>query len=373
VRLVFLGDTCAEHLRRWATSFARLGHETHVVTWSPVVLDGYESVAVHQMTKTFPGTDPLSRAGNLVFLRARFRRLIRRLQPDLIHAHDAGSYSWLAMFSGFHPFVVTPWGSDILTHIHRSVLTHYFTAKSLRRADWVQAEGEDTRQAVLGFGVQPDKIVVLPLGVDLVKFSPGASPPGFLERHGLVGSPIVVSTRTPNPVHDVASTLRAAAIVLKSIPAMKLIVVGGGKELQSLQGLARELGIERSLVFTGHVDELEMVACLRAGDVYVSSSLSDSGTAASTAEAMACGLPVVSTDAGNIRERIHDGEGGYVVPIGDHKAIAEKVLLFLGCPDRCKLAGELNRRQMEQCYDVRAVIRQMEEGYSRLVAQRRRQ
>jgi L-malate glycosyltransferase len=369
---MFLGDASVEHLRRWATSFARLGHETHVVTWNPQVLDGYETVTVHQLVKPIGRADAVSRAVNLLRLRTECRRLIRRIQPDLIHAHDAGSYAWLAMFTGFHPFVVTPWGGDILTHVYNSRLTHYFTARALRRADWVQAEGEDTREAVLRLGARPERIVVLPLGVNLDKYKPGVPPREILEKYGLAGKQVVVSTRTLNPVHDIPATFRAAAIVLQKLPEVKFLIVGGGSEVESLRRLAESLGIERSLVFTGQVEEEEMAACLQAARVYVSSSLSDSGTAASTAEAMACGLPVVSTDAGNIRERIHDGDGGYVVAIGDHQAIAEKTLFLLERPDLCRRAGEMNRRHIEQHYDVRGVIRQMEEGYARLVAQSRR-
>lgn len=368
MKIVFFGDAIAEHLRRWTVFFAGLGHEVHVVTWNRETLPGYDTVCIHQLSKPVGGSGIFSRAITFLRLRTEVRRLMRQIRPDLVHSHDAGSYAWMGMFSGVRPFVITPWGSDILIHIHESLVTRLFTVWALRRSSLVQAEGEDTRQALLRLGVAPRNIAVVPIGVDVRKFSPGKPALGFLESRGLVNSQIVVSTRTPNPVHDVESTVRAAAIVLEKAPQVKFLMVGGGSEMQSLQKLADSLGIGRSLIFTGHVAEEEMVACLRAADVYVSTSLSNSGTPASTAEAMACGLPVVTTDAGNVRDIIHDAENGYVVPLKDPAAVAESLLHILQNPEERELAGDRNRRFVEEHINVDKVMKEMEALYFQLRA-----
>ncbi|MEN6333464.1 MAG: glycosyltransferase, partial [Phycisphaerales bacterium] len=237
MKLVFFGDAIVEHLRRWTTFFARQGHEVHVITWNLKVLDGYGAVHVHPMPKALSSSNALARAVNLVSLTRRVRRLLRQIQPDLIHAHSAGPYAWMGMVTRFRPFLITPWGSDVLIHVHDSLINHYFTVRALRHADCVQAEGEDTREALLQLGVDNRNIIVLPIGVDTARYRPGKPSADFLAAHGLAGSPVVVSTRTPTPVHDVDSTIHAAAIVLQKAPAVKFLIVGGGSELPRLKDL----------------------------------------------------------------------------------------------------------------------------------------
>jgi L-malate glycosyltransferase len=368
MKLIFLGNAIAEHLLRWARSFTGLGHEVHVVTWNTVALDGYEPAVVHRLSKPLGDTGVIARAVNLWRLRADVRRLIGKIQPDLVHAQTAGSYAWVAMFSGFHPYLITPTGDDVLIDVHCRAIERFFTARSLRRADWLHCEGFNTKEAMIRLGADPKRILVMPLGVNLERFVPGDPPREFLEKHGLMGARVVVSTRTLVPVHDIETTIRAAALVLRNAPDVKFLMVGGG-DSGSFRELAKTLGIAPSFIFTGHVDEREMVACLQAADVYVSTTLSESGTAVSMAEAMACGLPIVNTDTGDIRMWVRDGEGGYVVPVKSPNAVAERILHLLDHPAERQCAGQVNRRAMEERYDVRKVTREMEALYSRLIAQ----
>lgn len=371
MKLILFGDAIAEHLLRWSRFFAGLGHEVHVVTWTPRMLDGYEPAIVHQFTKVLAGTGAIARAVNFLRLKRQVRRLIGQIQPDIIHAHSARAYAWMAMLAGFHPYVVTPWGVDVLADVHQYPIDRFFTARVLRHADWLHCEGENTKEAMVSLGADPAKILVMPFGVDLERFAPGDPPRDFIEKHGLAGMKVVVSTRTLTPVHNVETVVRAAALVLAKDPTVKFLIVGGGGEAQTLRDMADALGIGRSVVFVGHVKEPEMVRCLQASHIYVSTSLLESGTALSMAEAMACGLPVINTDTGDIRLWLREGEGGYVVPVKSPHAIAEKILHLFDHPEeRCR-ASKVNRRLMEDRYDVRILMRKMETLYSTLVAQSR--
>ncbi len=371
MKLLFLGDALAEHLQRWSRYFVGLGHEVHVITWNPRILGGYEPAVVHQLVKPLAEIGILSRSINLVRLRAQVRRLIRTIRPDLIHAHGAGAYAWMAMATGFHPYLVTPWGEDVLSYVHQRAVDRFFTAWTLRRADWLHCEGENTKEAMLRLGADPRKILVLPFGIDLEKYVPGEAPCAFIDQYGLAGAKVVVSARTLTPVHNVETLIRAAAIVLQKAPAVKFLVVGGGVERQALQELAGALGIGRSIIFVGHVAEREMIVCLQASDVYVSTSLSESGTSLSMAEAMGCGLPIINTDTGDIGLWLRNGEGGYIVPVKSPAAVAEKILHLLEHDDERQHAGKVNRRLMEESYDVCGLMRRIETVYSELVMQAR--
>ena len=83
------------------------------------------------------------------------------------------------------------------------------------------------------------------------------------------------------------------------------------------------------MIFIGRYLNSDLPKMLRSADVYVSTSLSDAGIAASTAEAMASGLPVVITDTGENRRWVEEGESGFVVAARDSSALAEKLILLL--------------------------------------------
>ena len=368
LRLLFFGDASEEHLFRWAKLFADRGHEVHVATWNADIHAGYEPVVVHQLSKAVASTGILGRAINLWRLSGAVRRVIRDVQPDLIHSHNVTAYTWMATRSGFHPCVATAWGLDVNVSVHEHLVERICTTRAVKRADWLHCEGENTKQSMVDLGADPAKITVLPLGIDLERFTPAEPPRELVEKYGLAGSKVVVSTRTLTPIHDIESAIRTAALVLQKRRGVKFLIVSKGPEMQRLRDLAESLGICESVVFTGDVSESEMAACLRAADVFLSTTLSESGTAVSMAEAMACGLPVVNTETGDIRLWLKDGEGGYVVPVKDSKSMAERVLHLLAHPEERERAGRFNRRLMEERYDNRVTVAEMDSLYSRLVA-----
>ena len=189
-----------------------------------------------------------------------------------------------------------------------------------------------------------------------------------VDKYGLSGSKVVVSTRTLNPGHNVETLIRAAPLVLERTSGVKFLVVAGGSQEEYLHELAESLGVKDSIAFTGRVEEDEMVTCLQAGDVYVSTSISESGLAASTAEAMACSLPVINTDTGDIRDWIKDGEGGYVVPVENPEAIAEKIVHLIDNDEERLRAAGINRKTIEERNNVYIEMKKMEEAYLDVVA-----
>lgn len=363
--ILFLGDAQAEHLRRWSRMFADKGHAVHVLTWNATVLDGYTPVQVHVVEKTFSGGSLLCRLGNFVALLRKVKRIIRSISPDLIHAHSAEAYSWMAMFSGFRPYVASPWGDDVLIAAKKSSLVKLLTGLALKKANLVHCDGKNTMDAVKELGVNPGNIFLCAFGVDVKKFAPGAADPGFLMRHGLVGKKVVVSTRTLNPVHNVETVILSVRKVLEKIPDTVFLIVGPGRESDSLRGLSDKLGISSNVIFTGRVEESEMTNCLLAAQVYVSTSLSESGLAASTAEAMACGLPIINTNTGDISDWIVNG--GYVIPIRSPEILSEKIVKLLLNDELRTRFGKENRAIIEERNNVYVEMDKMAAQYELLV------
>lgn len=368
LRLCFFADAAAEHTRRWAKFFALRGDDVHVITWRPRVLEDYDPVKVHVFKKPIDvkGTT-LARVRNLFPVLRGISRLLKDLDPDLIHAHSVGAYAWMAMLSRRHPYVATPWGSDILLHIHESRVERLFTTAALKRADLVTCDAYFVKDEAIALGVRPERVEVITFGVDLERFTARPPRPELRADLGWQEAVIVVSNRTLTPIHDVDTLVHAIPKVLSRAPTARFVLLGGGSERDRLEKLADELGVRDKTYFGGHVTEDEMAEWLRTSDVYVSTSLSDAGLAAGTAEAMASELPVVSTDNSENDKWIDVEQGGFLVPNGDASAVADAILRLVEDAELRRRYGDHNRGVIEERNNYEREMSKMGDLYRRLV------
>jgi glycosyltransferase involved in cell wall biosynthesis len=362
LRIFILSDTAAPHTRRWARWFARCGHEVHVVSFNPKGLPGYDPAVVHSIWEPRFGNTLIERALKTPIIIARLRGLLKRYPPDIVHAHSAGGYAWTTMVSGFRPYVVTPWGTDLLVDVVSSRLNRWLTGLALRRASLVTTDGFHFVEILRHFGVPEKDILVHTFGTDIHHFCPG---PDEGERHilGVGEGPLVISTRTLNPVHDVETFVRALQAIHSACPSARFVIVGEGTDREKLESLAASLGVSFVTRFTGMVEEDRMRRLLRASDVYVSTSKMDAGLAASTAEAMAVGLPVVQTDNSDNTYWTPPGEGGLLVPNGDPVVLAEAVIRLLGDVEERSRMGERNRKMIIKEYNMDTQMSLIENKY----------
>jgi glycosyltransferase involved in cell wall biosynthesis len=155
--------------------------------------------------------------------------------------------------------------------------------------------------------------------------------------------------------------------VLKEAPETKFVIAGKGSEEKKLKELAKSLGVEDNVKFVGFIRNDELPQYLNTVDVYVSTSLSDAGIAASTAEAMACGLPVVITDVADNKKWVEDGVNGFLVPIKDPKSLAERIIYLLRNEDVRKRFGKINREIIEERNNYYKEMEKMEDIYKELI------
>jgi hypothetical protein len=184
LRLCVLGDLDSIHTRRWMQPFVERGHEVHAVSYYPpsAPVDG---VTVHALTAGSGAGE--SAAGNVPTKRTlrerlpptplrlinalRYRRrglasTIRRIQPHVLHAHYAVEYGFFAATAGFHPLVVTAWGSDILVAAQRSPFTRAIARYTLHHADLVTSNNQYMTRKIIDLGVPAEKVETVVLGTE---------------------------------------------------------------------------------------------------------------------------------------------------------------------------------------------------------------
>ena len=178
---------------------------------------------------------------------------------------------------------------------------------------------------------------------------------------------MIISLRRFEPIYDVATLVRAVPIVLKDVPDAKFIMVEKGSQEEELKNLAKSLGVSNSVIFTGWISGNKLPRYLASSDIYVSTSLSDAGLSASTAEAMACGLPVVITDFGDNREWVKDGVNGFVIPMKRPDILASKIVQLLNDENKRKEFGERNCRIINERNNWQKEMGKMDKLYQEMV------
>jgi glycosyltransferase involved in cell wall biosynthesis len=362
MRICYLANAQSVHTQKWAKFFADKGHEVHLISFEGARI---ENVKVYSLKLSFVlrfGFDYLLKP-----VRAQIiKRLIGRINPDILHAHYFLDYGLYGALCGFKPFVVTSWGSDILVDPKKFVISKYAVKFVLRKADLITCDAEHMREALRRLGAAQEKIRLINFGVDTRKFSLGQKSEGLKAELGIYDSPTVISLRSLNPLYDIESLIKSIPMVLREIPNSKFVIAGRGSEETRLKELAKSLGVSLNTKFVGVIPNDELPEYLTTMDVYVSTALSDAGLSGSTAEAMACGLPVIVTDVADNRRWVADGVNGFVVPIKDPKSLAEKTIYLLKNEGVRKKFGKISREIIEKTNDYYKEMEKMERIYEEL-------
>ncbi len=209
-------------------------------------------------------------------------------------------------------------------------------------------------------------------GLDLERLQP-AEQAERVERRRALGLPddalVLLTASRLAAWKRIDRAIAALPDILRSLPNVLLLIVGDGEERTNLERQARELGVEASVRFVGAVPQEEVARYMRATDVFLAlADLSNVGNP--LLEAMSCGLPIVTVDAGATGELIRDGETGRLLPSGNATLVARAVVV-LGedAPERTRLGAGARRYASEQFWTWEARLQAELEEVERLVGE----
>jgi glycosyltransferase involved in cell wall biosynthesis len=160
---------------------------------------------------------------------------------------------------------------------------------------------------------------------------PETSVPGFRDAEAISRTVVIFVPRNLERVYDVETALRALAVLVETMPEVRMAVAGSGPEENPLRLLASTLGVERRVEFTGRLGTEQMADRYRSASVVLNPSLVDNAPV-SLLEALASGVPVVTTDVGGIPFVVENGRTALLVPPGDPASMAAAVRRVLSEP-----------------------------------------
>lgn len=345
------------------------GHKVHFISYAlPFRLTQFvENVVFHEVEmSSYPLFEfPLYSLA----LASKMVEVAQYEQLDLLHVHYAIPHATSAYLAKQMlkdklnlKVVTTLHGTDItLVGLEPSFLP--LVKFSIEESDGVTAVSRFLKEKTLtNYDIEKD-IEVIPNFVDTDLYKPmnGCS---FRKHLAPKNEKILVHTSNFRPVKRVSDTLHIFAKVIKEIPS-KLVLVGDGPDRSECERLCRQLNICDNVKFLGKQDAL--VEILNASDIFLIPSQSESfGLAA--LEAMACGVPVISSSVGGLPELVRHNETGYIAEIGDIDRMAKYTLDLLTNERKHKLFSANARERAVNLFDKSKVIPQYEDYYKRFLS-----
>ena len=168
MRILLLSDTYSEHTEKWALGLASNGIEVGLFSFNKA------SYAWHQNQKNifvlFEPAEKLDTSSKLSYLKfvGSLKKAIAQFKPDVVHAHYATSYGLIGALSGFHPFVISAWGTDVMKFPQKNFINKAILKYNLRKADAICATSNTIKEFLKP--VTDKTVNVIPFGVDVNTF-----------------------------------------------------------------------------------------------------------------------------------------------------------------------------------------------------------
>jgi len=343
-------------------------------------LEFYRTPAAPGALSRLPGL------GEAAMVRTTARRIVevaREVKPDILHAHSP-VLNGLAAASAARrlglPLVYEIrafWEDAAAAHGTcrnggpRYHLTKLAETRVMRHAEAITTICAGLKTDIISRGLAAEKVTVIANGVDLNKFSSlGTRDEGLCATLGLSGATILGFAGSFYGYEGIDLLIEAMAPVIHENPQIKLLLVGGGPERQALEGLARRLGLSRSIVFTGRVPHDDIQKYYGLVDIFVyprrSMRLTELVTPLKPLEAMAYGKPVLASDVGGHREMVKDGETGRLFRADDAADLASAILDMTAHRETWPAQIEAARAYVAAERAWPAIVARYEEVYRRL-------
>lgn len=292
-----------------------------------------------------------------------FRRLTKEIKPDLVHAGLIQTCAFIAALSGFRPILTMSWGYDLMQKADHNVWMKWVTRYTLKRSAFLASDAQVTRDKAISFGMNPERIVVFPWGVNIGRFTKKTF------KRPNIDTLTLFCNRTWESIYGVDVLAKAFVKVAASNPNVDLILLGGGSQGAYIRQILMNGGVLERVHFGGRVRQSDLPRWYHMADIYISPSHVD-GSSVSLMEALASGLPCLVSDIPGNREWIVAGENGWLFHDGDVDDLAEKILHAIKIRKSFNKIGEAARRTAEQKADWKKNFGKLLDAYDKVMSLR---
>ncbi len=349
---------------------ARRGHEIHFITYSQPVRLALLNPNVHYHEVNVPEYPLFHYQPYELALSSKLVDMVKLYKIEVLHVHYAIPHAYAGYMAkqmlkdeGIDiPMVTTLHGTDI-TLVGNHPFYKPAVTFSINKSDYVTSVSQSLKDDTLKLFNIKNEIQVIPNFIELDKIKNDVKSP--CQRSVMANDEERIITHISNfrKVKRIPDIIAIFNKIQKEIPA-KLMMVGEGPEKEKAEQLCRELGIQDKVIFFGNSNEIDTILCQT--DLFLLPSKTESfGLVA--LEAMACGVPVISSNAGGLPEVNKDGFSGYLSEVGDVDGMANNALKILKNQtdlDQFKKNALITAQQ----FDIKKILPLYEDLYRRAIA-----
>ncbi len=350
-------------------ALAKVGHQVHFITYTqPARLDFFNAnIYYHEVSvSSYPLFQYLPYESALA---SKIAHVVLNENLDLLHVHYAIPHASAAFLAKqiLHskgvkiPFITTLHGTDI-TLVGKDPSFEPVVTFSINQSDGVTAVSESLKAETLQEFDITNKIMVIPNFIDLERFKKQ-----YKEHFKIAicpnGEKLMMHTSNFRKVKRIEDVVKVFQLVNKHIPS-KLLLIGDGPERTSIEMLCKELGVQHEVRFLGKLDAVEEV--LSMADLFLLTSEKESfGLAA--LEAMACEVPVISSDAGGLTEVNIHNKTGFVSKIGDVEDMAKNAIRLFSDEE---MLAQFKKNALERAkeFDIEKILPMYEAYYEEVTS-----
>ena len=297
----------------------------------------------------------------------RLSRTMKRLAPDVIHAHDPHGVAIAALALSLGAGASKAGGRAPALLAARRVDFHLkgnsFSRWKYRQVDCFIAASDAIRDMLVADGVPADRTVTVHEGIDVDRVS--AAPPVNLHEAFFLphGAPVVGNVAALVPHKGQRYLIDAAHLVVQQLPDVRFVILGEGELRDHLERQVREHRLEKHVVLPGF--RTDVVGCIKAFDLFVMSSVTE-GLGTSLLDAMAAARPIVATTAGGIPELVVHRVNGLLVPPRDARALADAIVGALGDAVMRQRMGDAGFARVTERFTVERMVAATAAEYARV-------
>lgn len=310
---------------------------------------------------------PFSRIKKLPHSHRKMVKAFRRKKIKLIHARfgNAGVRLMAVKKQLRIPMLTSFHGFDLPAKMSMKKDYHRKLPRLFRIGNKFTVPSRHMKGQLIKWGCHPNKIKIMYSGIDLNKFL-------YTKREPKKDAITIISVGRLHPKKGFRYLLKAFKKVHDRYPSCRLIIVGEGEEEKKIKRQIKSLKLEKSVQLEGLVAHGRLSEFLIQADVFCLPSITTKdgnheGIPNAIKEAMATGIPIVSTRHGGIPELVTDGKEGYLVPEKNTKKLAEKIKLLIENPALREEMGKNGREKIEQQFNSAKQVQKLEEIYSNLI------
>lgn len=353
LKIFLLADGKSPHTQKWVLALLHQGLNLFLFSLNGIS-DEIKEKQFKGHLKTF-AADYLRDGNNSSFnklsyltLLPKLKKAIKKFQPDIVHAHYISSYGLLAYLSGFRPYVLSAWGSDIMNFPNKTFI-HQGICKLILKNSFKTYATSKLMLDILRNKFQLNNCRQIAFGIDTAIFHP-------VQRHKEASNTNFIIIKSLLHLYGIDIAIKAFVELLQTNKhfKVKLDIYGDGEQKKNYEKLAGPY-LGNQIVFHGKISHREVPAKLRQADVLINISRSES-FGVSILEASACGLAIIASNRGGVPETLIDRKTGVILPKLDEEHCLIAMQTYLSRPALIREHGEAGRQFVKNKYEQKVSV-----------------